>query len=386
MQFPMLEDQGSARPKHTLMTDNTPPARSSTLLYTPQVCRGIACLMVALFHAVTLVANWYGLKPLSGLYNFGFAGVHLFFVISGVIIYHSHQFDIGHYRHLPFYASRRVVRIYPLYWIVLMTWGGWRLFTTRLAPEDFISNALWFSSSTKLIVPVGWTLFYELMFYGFFGLLIVNKKLGWSGFLLWLALIVLNHEQPFSDWPFFNLPNLLFAAGLASSWLLTQMLSRCRQASCELIGLSALGFGVALFATTAAYCADLAKDGEPLDIWGNAIITCGFGLASASTLLGSMSRGVEAFFKQRKLVLLLGNASYAIYLIHFFIQRIAFNATRPLEWIWQEKTPLLANLLLIWVLVVSIVSGIIVHQYLEKPLLSASRRLLGRLNLHRPKP
>jgi peptidoglycan/LPS O-acetylase OafA/YrhL len=72
--------------------------KADATLYTPQVCRGLACLLVAIYHGAALVGNWYGVKPLLTLTNFGFSGVHMFFVISGLIIAHAHRDDMDNYR------------------------------------------------------------------------------------------------------------------------------------------------------------------------------------------------------------------------------------------------------------------------------------------------
>ncbi|MGL4420416.1 MAG: acyltransferase family protein, partial [Gemmataceae bacterium] len=90
------------------------------MLRNVQALRGLACLFVVLYH----VAGWEQLVwpriPVFGFYRyFGFAGVDLFFVLSGFIITHAHWKQIGQPRHLPTYLYRRLSRIYPVYWLAL---------------------------------------------------------------------------------------------------------------------------------------------------------------------------------------------------------------------------------------------------------------------------
>ena len=56
------------------------------MLYSVQAYRGIAVLLVALFHGTIRVEKEYGLAPLNDVFSMGFSGVHLFFVLSGFIL------------------------------------------------------------------------------------------------------------------------------------------------------------------------------------------------------------------------------------------------------------------------------------------------------------
>lgn len=75
--------------------------------------RGIAVLMVVLYHA--------GVPTMPG----GFAGVDVFFVISGYLITRHllEQLDRGRFRFGSFYA-RRVRRLLPAAWVVIVLTVG----------------------------------------------------------------------------------------------------------------------------------------------------------------------------------------------------------------------------------------------------------------------
>src|SRR5438309_1115865 len=85
-----------------------------------QALRGVACLMVLFLHA----GNW---EPsahpdtllLSWARPFGWAGVDLFFVLSGFIITRTQDRHLGRPAAVGSYTGRRVWRIYPIY---VTTW------------------------------------------------------------------------------------------------------------------------------------------------------------------------------------------------------------------------------------------------------------------------
>src|ERR1039458_5950989 len=85
--------------------------------------RGIAILMVIVFHAFQFIPS-----PMTGwiskLASYGFAGVDLFFVLSGFLITGillNAKSQPGYFRN--FYA-KRALRIWPLYYLLLLVSFG----------------------------------------------------------------------------------------------------------------------------------------------------------------------------------------------------------------------------------------------------------------------
>ncbi len=62
-----------------------------------QAARGVAALMVVLYHATRALSlpQYLGYIPFDNAFGFGHAGVDFFFVLSGFIIMHAHAADIG---------------------------------------------------------------------------------------------------------------------------------------------------------------------------------------------------------------------------------------------------------------------------------------------------
>jgi peptidoglycan/LPS O-acetylase OafA/YrhL len=358
------------------MTATTAPRiEKPNTMYTPQVCRGLACLLVAIYHAVALVGIRYGVKPLLDLTSFGFSGVHMFFVISGLIIYHAHCRDMDNYRRVPDYLLKRLVRIYPFYWIVLLVMGGWKVFANRMAIDDFMSNALLFSSNHKVLVAVSWTLAYEMIFYCLFIAFIVKRALGLLVFAIWFAMVALNHHFNFAALIGLNLINLLFMLGLLTSVTLMTLRERLAPNQRDAVGIGSLIAGTLIFVATACWYVSLHDPN--LLVWDSLPLALGFGIGSALLLLASLSSRIEGALQRQRLLLLIGDASYSIYLVHFFFQTRVYNGIRSLGWVpTGEKTQSTALLLLAVLMVLSVGGGILVHKLVEKPLLAKCRHWL----------
>ena len=139
-----------------------------------QVLRAFAALAVAWRDMLM----WFGSDPGWGLLHVGRAGVDVFFVISGFIMFHTTQ-DGG--RTTAQFWTDRVVRIAPLYWLMTLLIVG--LYLAGLPAGDVrqldgndVPLALAFIPNYRgdedwnPILATGWTLIYEMYFYFLFGL------------------------------------------------------------------------------------------------------------------------------------------------------------------------------------------------------------------------
>lgn len=142
--------------------------------------RALAALLVTVRHAAQEAEHFFGVTipfdtaPLSN-------GVDLFFVISGFIIYHSSGKFFAGDRRIERFLSTRFIRIVPLYFIfttlmVLVT----IFFEQGLRATTFDINQIIHSylfipyqrsdGDIKPVLALGWTLNYEMLFYGLFSL------------------------------------------------------------------------------------------------------------------------------------------------------------------------------------------------------------------------
>jgi exopolysaccharide production protein ExoZ len=344
------------------------------MLYTIQAYRGLAVLLVVLFHGSTMVTHRYGMSPFFDVFSLGFSGVYLFFVLSGFIILMAHAKDIGNPGRLGWYVTRRLIRIYPIYWIVFLVWGGWKLLSVKADMAEFARNALFFMSNAKLVIPVSWTLLYEIIFYTLFAVLVLNKRIGIAVMGVWFMAILFQwgNAGPHILHPF----NLLFVFGLTAA-ALSFRLGKVRAGARKTIAAASLILGIIIFLGTAAYYSTLPVEKSA---WPEHPVTIiGFGVASALLVLASVSESIDRFFRERYLIGLIGNASYSIYLVHIQFEKIAFNAVKSVGWIGKDgaRSMIISDLLLVYIAGVAVFCGIIIHLKIERPLLSFLR---GRLN------
>jgi len=66
----------------------------------------------------------------SGL-NMGYSGVEIFFVLSGFIMYYVHRKDIGKKGVVFDYIWKRITRIFPLFWIVILAIAAFKIISTQ---------------------------------------------------------------------------------------------------------------------------------------------------------------------------------------------------------------------------------------------------------------
>ncbi len=344
------------------------------MLPSVQAYRGIAVLLVVLFHSSEFIKRKLGEAPFGDVFLTGFSGVFLFFVLSGFIILIAHARDIGRPGRIGYYLSRRFIRIYPLYWLVLLSWGGWRVFTGGLAVPEFLSNAWLFSGRPTPLIAVSWTLAYEMLFYALFAAFLLRRSWGLLVFAGWLALLL--PGTAIIPGPWADPLNLLFFMGMAAG-VVHLKASVWDPARRNRIGLACLTLGATGFVATGRIYAWL---GLPSDAWpAHPLTLLGFGFSSALMLAACMAPELNRLLARRRLWLLVGNASYAIYLVHLSFGKLAWSLSRPLQPLWSELPAVwAANLLTVWLAGLSVLAGILVHLMIEAPLLDALRGLLAR--------
>lgn len=160
----------------------------------------------------------------------------------------------------------------------------------------------WVKGTGAPILIVAWTLQYEMVFYAFFAVLILNKRAAWIGIAAFVSLYAINHVHPFTSFllRFFTHDYVwLFLFGMLTSELCHRFKPGRWSVPILITGLSInlilLTFSV--FESSAALFGGL----------GSALIV--FGLVQAERV-GTVFLGGRCWQ-------LLGGSSYALYLIHF---------------------------------------------------------------------
>jgi peptidoglycan/LPS O-acetylase OafA/YrhL len=143
--------------------------------------RGIACLMVIGFHYLSRgpMAGWTGsasYPSVEAIARYGHFGVHLFFIISGFVIYRS-----ANGRSTYSFFTARFWRLYPAYWIcIVATALVVEMFdanTFRVSIRDLLWNFTMFQQwvKAKHVDGAYWSLMVEMVFYLYIGLAIFLK-------------------------------------------------------------------------------------------------------------------------------------------------------------------------------------------------------------------
>ena len=342
-------------------------------LQTVQVGRALAALLVVAYHASgTIFADprFWGVTPFAGFFGFGHAGVFFFFVLSGFIIAAAHHRDLGQPKRLSNYAVRRVVRVYPAYWIVLLPIVVLYLAKPEISKPELTSHAVVFNSflligpSDHASLAVAWTMFHEILFYALFGIAIFNQRLGIVVLATWFALCVakiifapmlMREVYPLAP------INLLFAFGLIAF-----VATRGKRTFPLSGALAIAGISAFLAAGLLEDYGGWMRDGWPLLML--------YGVSSAMTLAG-----LVAFERKSPIIvpawaLLLGDASYAIYLVHYPALSIVARLWLKLGGRAVPVPIAFAALVMICALL-----GIAFHLIVEKPLINV---LNDRWRLH----
>lgn len=346
---------------------------SKTMLNLVQIYRSLAVLSVLIFHGGLVTKGRYGLSPLNDYWQTGFSGVHFFFVISGFIILTAHHQDLGRKDRLLPYLTKRLVRIYPFYWIVFMVWGGWRLFSGQLPPIDFLSNAFLFHSKVKHVIPVTWTLAHEMVFYLAFAIMILAPRTGWPLILLWMAGSAVLDDKPSAV--IINPINLEFGLGLLSAYLCLKLRTK-KEEFRNMLGVGLLLAGMVGFAFTNHL---VLTDESVFARWSiHPVTVWGYGISSACLLMGSLSPWVERLSKKQRFLLLVGDASYAIYLVHLQFEKSMADLLKHMPMLWDVNhlNIISANIILILVSLTALSLGILIHKWIEKPLIFSYLRPL----------
>src|SRR5215831_4540480 len=139
-----------------------------------QYVRGIAAMMVVYHHTGFQIFKAGGHVGLP-LWQLGAAGVDLFFVTSGFIMWVTTQ--DAHVTPAEF-CYRRIVRVAPLYWLATLFLLGVSLAapqllgTTKFDPGHAMESLLFvpvehpiFAGEALPFIIQGWTLNYEMFFY-----------------------------------------------------------------------------------------------------------------------------------------------------------------------------------------------------------------------------
>lgn len=351
-------------------------------LYSIQYMRGVAALVVVLFHFKVFLNNVYTQKDLGLiLFNNGAVGVDLFFMLSGFIIAYSTKKDSSSYN----FFIKRFFRIYPVYAImmlIMITFLPWVQFDKTFIRSLFFlhknyeSQGPYFSYST---IQAAWTLTYEVMFYALFvfSMIITHK---YRIILTSILIISLNlfFQLLFNDGysivgsasanysghfafliKIFSSPMMLeFVVGMAIYSIYEIVTTNGNKKG--VYTLMKYTISISLSYSIMCYMSGFNR------FHG----LTGFGLSAICVILPLVI--YEKLYSMRKYesLLFLGNISYSMYISHLVILAV-LNYTKP-----EFFTSINGFSKLALMLIFTVIFSSIIHDFIEKPIISFSRKLI----------
>jgi exopolysaccharide production protein ExoZ len=165
-----------------------------------QALRGVAALAVVITHARLQFQNTSLWEPADRWLRSGEAGVDLFFVISGFIMVYTTRNDRGGLASAISFCVKRLARVWPAYAFVTvlaaLLYYGLQLVWDPAAQSTLIKSLAFAPASydalyARQILPQGWSLNYEMYFYGAFAVCLSAGRLRWAVFCALFALTLL---------------------------------------------------------------------------------------------------------------------------------------------------------------------------------------------------
>lgn len=343
-----------------------------------QALRALAVILVTHVHSIDLQMMFARSFQESFYYlqNLGAIGVDLFFVISGFIISHVAGRYSGTSDALKF-LEKRFLRINPVYYLATAIFFVLICFLdARMGLNELFIRAL----NALLIIPViepqlhpfvpvlgvGWSLSFEWMFYLFFCLTILLRIKYKVPFLVVLivAIVTLGRVYHPNFWvTFYSHPLLLeFLFGVIMHWVYNHV----RIGRGVAFMLFALGGGGYIFNIFHNFkdIAELPNILQADDQLNRVLL---WGVPSVFLFAGSVfleKAGVWRKLWSHPFVLLLGDASYSIYLCHPIVYYILMFIYVKIGFFLN------ADLAVILQMMLGVAGGLLFYKTIEKPVIA----------------
>ena len=277
-----------------------------------QYLRAVAALMVVYYHVTQQIPAYMPFLEFHRILDsrsLG-AGVHVFFVISGfIMLVTTERITPGDF------IARRLIRIVPLYWLLtaaLLALSYLHYFQHTQVTLERVWKSLLFvpylasSGRVEPLLSPGWTLNVEMLFYGLFALaLLISRRyrLILVSFVFIAAVFAGTADPDRASSPFLFLMTrawmLEFCTGMLIGYFYLQGLLRLPKWIIAMLVIG--GFGLLLSSLLVS-----TEDPTP------------YVLPATVIMIGVVAYEQRFGIALRRLPMLLGNASYSIYLSHIF--------------------------------------------------------------------
>ena len=330
--------------------------------------RGIFAVLVVCHHVGVLSQRHWKHNWLGGVFNQSTFRVDFFFVLSGFVLWAAHRADVGTPGGWKAFLVKRLLRIYPL----LVTLTLVKVLVLWMVPGrneeslNLLPSLLALPQTSFPVIVAAWTLSFEVFFMLVLaaGLALPRRwslpaMVSWGG-LLSCAGYFADIRPALHGLGFVTHPFVLETVSgvLMAEWLQRQMdrdPSRNRLRGMLLCGISLVG--LAIGATHHGWIT------SHVVIWQKLFWAVVFSLGLGGLLL--WERAVPAGGWRLRDVLGLGRASYSIFLSHGFVLMAVFVLVRPGALPFGSVGK---DMLLVLSVILSVVFGLAVWKWLERPL------------------
>ena len=328
-----------------------------------QLFRGLAALGVVVHHAAQS-ANGFALDSgpewLLVIASMGYLGVDFFFVLSGFIILYIHCGDKKSISASKNYFAKRLLRIYPPYLpISIALLIAYVLFPGVSGGDrqeiSVISSLFLVPSGDPPALSVAWTLIHEMVFYCFFLIFFISNRIFFLSVVSWVVLIVckllfdIETTYPLLN-VFFAPINLEFILGMFCAYVYKSN----KHNSLYSVPLIILGLVLFFIIINLSF---YSRENSFL-----------VGIPFALIVTGGALLHVNKQAKIPNVFVLLGDASYSIYLVHNPFLSVSSRLIRMTGSYATWSMTFVVGILS------SVMVGFIYHLFVEKTLVRLFKR------------
>jgi exopolysaccharide production protein ExoZ len=345
-----------------------------------QILRAIAALAVVLYHCgieSMAVCSGFGQSCNYDYWNGGY-GVSLFFMISGFIMVATSWNAFSQPGASLDFMRRRIIRIVPLYWLlttvaVVGIYFVPSMLSVPVLDSGYVAASYLFwpvpriNGLVRPVANLGWTLNLEMMFYAVFSIaLLFSRRMGLAlAICFLLALTLMQTTGIFAqDGSFSSVPLNFWADPIILNFIVGMLAAVVYKKGFHL----SFSNAILLFAASIVLLAvihELSPAPSPhpenhiMSRLGTALPPMFLFLAAA---LGPQVNTAKVIWRAG---LLVGDASYSIYLVHPF-------ALRTLTKLWIK---MVGDHLPVWSfnvlsLLVALAAGLTCYAFVERPLVN----------------
>lgn len=328
-----------------------------------QAMRALAAWMVVAMHGIAVAWRFAPaddlVKQLVNAANaIGHAGVDLFFVISGAIMFLITRESIFDNRVVAAvdFGWRRAMRILPLFWLTLVFSVAFGAGKSTPDPVQLVRYLLLVDMPVEH--PVAWTLIFEIRFYFVVAVLILifwrNLTFGFIVASVSLAVAVACSQSGMTKARWIYNPlmfEFIFGIGVGLAYVYAP----------PRLPRTLLVCGIALMAANAALLFN-----RP-DIKVDDIRVIGYGVPAAMILYGAITMERIGAIRVPKFMIASGDASYSVYLWHYTILHIMAQS-----WAYSGLAGVVG--FLVFSCVIIAIGGHYSFEFIERPLIKLGRQ------------